>query len=177
MKLAPRERAAVAVAAVALALFAGYVAYVRPALERSETLRRVIPASASELEEVEAKAREIAELGERLDTLRGRARGIDRDFGLMAHLEDLQRQSGVRQRVARFNSTDAPVNEEYIERVVEMRLERVSLPEIVGFLERVDRSDAPIRTSRLHIRRDTRREGALDATIEIRMLSPAGGTS
>ena len=177
MKLAPREKAAVAVAAAALVLFAGYVAYVRPALERTETLRRVLPAAASDLEDVKAKAREIAELGERLDTLRGRARGIDRDFGLMAHLEDLQRQSGVHQRVARFNSTEAPVNEEYIERVVEMRLERTTFPEIVGFLEKLDQSDAPIRTSRLHIRRDARRDGALDATIEIRMLSLAGGTS
>ena len=175
MAMTEREKAIVGVGAFAVAAFAAFVAFVRPALQDVETLRRVLPERRQTLAELEEKASELAALRESLVDIRQQTQRIDRDFGLMAYLESIQKEAGIEDHVGLVRPSTVPLNDQYDERVVDMRLEGVSLAEIVRFLEKIEAAEAPLQASEVTLRRQPGRQDTLNATVQIRMLALAEG--
>ena len=176
MAMTGREKALVSVGVLAVAAFVAFVLVVRPAMGRVETLRRVLPERAEELAEVEAKLRELAATREALAEVQRRTRrmdALDEDFGLMAFLESVQKESGLEDRVGSVRPSTEPLGDEYVERVVDIRLEGVSLEEVARFLEKIEAADEPLRASQVSLRRDARRRETLHAIIQIRMVALA----
>ena len=173
MRMNDREKKLVGAGVAVVVLFVGYQWAVRPAAGRIRTLKRVLAEKERERAEVLAKAAEYMALQRELTDLRRGAMKANKNFGLMAYLERLQIESGVAKNVTHVKPTTAAVNENYIERIVDLRLAKVRLAQVVAFLQRVESSEVALRVSSLRIRKDPRAADLLDVQMQIRLLALA----
>jgi len=174
MALNPREKRVVIGGSAALALLIAFQAVLRPALDRIETLKRVVPVKQAELTRLRSGVAEYAALRGEVKRLRGRIAGQRKDFGVLTFLEGVQKACGLADRVAYMKpATVASSDSAYVETRVEIKIENVSLRKLTLFLARIDSNEALVGVRSLHIR-TAAKESALDAVVRVTSLTPAG---
>lgn len=167
--LAPRERMLV-LGAVALT---GVVIV-------GVTLRSLHSAKVSMETRIEAKQRQLDEIGglrDRLRVLEDETRLVyvdeasrPADFSLFSFLEGIGSRAMPREKITAMNPSSRPVDDEFREESVEMRISGVGLPEIVDLLYRVQTGPVPLRVSRLSMRKRFNDPYAFDLTLSVAML-------
>ena len=167
IRLTRREkRFAVALAAV-IAAWLIFSFVIKPAAERSETLRRVIPEKQDELRQLRAKSNEYIFLRNSLAELRTKVASQDSSFELLAFLETLIGKSGLTTKVATMKQQVIPLEPDYSETIVEIKLENLTLSRLVDFLAKVESSDVLARTKNLHIKTNPSNKDLLDSVVRI----------
>ena len=139
----------------------------RPALARIETLNRIILQKQQELEKVRARSKEYIFLRDSLDNLRTKIASQQSTFELLPFLESLIEQCGLSKKVSSMKQHVLEINSDYSETIVEVRLENLSLGNLVDFLCQVESSQALAKTKSLYIRKDATNKDLLDSVIEI----------
>ncbi len=168
IRLTKRERflaVALVILVVGWALFAFAV---RPAIERTKTLRRVISDKQSELKQLRARSNEYISLRNHLDRVRTQAASQDKGFELLPFLESLIREQGLSKKVGTMKQQVLQVGAGHSETIVEIRLESLTLKQLVDFLQKVESSKALTRTKSLYIKKNLTNADLLDSVIEIR---------
>jgi hypothetical protein len=154
-----------------LLVFAGawslFAVGVSPALERIETLDRVMSEKQRELEEVRAISKEYIYLNNRLDNLHANADSRRDTFELLPSLESLIEECGLSKNVETMKRQVLPIDSNYSEIIVEVRLESMSIGRLVDFLGKIESSQARLRTKSLYIKRNIANKNLLDTVIEI----------
>ena len=168
IRLTRREKILAGGLVVFAAAWSVFAVGVRPALARVETLNRVIFQKQQELEKVRAKTKEYIFLRDSLDNLRTKIASQQRTFELLPFLESLIEECGLSKKVSSMNQHVLEIDSDYSETIVEIRLENLSLGNLVDFLCRVESSHALARTKSLYIRKDATNKDLLDSVIEIR---------
>ena len=171
MRLTKRER----FLAVGLTIFVGicsiYGFVVAPALERTETLGRLIPQKEDELRKIRDKSAEYVLLRDGFDRLRAKIASQDKGFELLPFLESLIAQHKLTDRVVTMKQSVRPAGQpepDYSETIVEMKMENLSLSQLIDLLCEVQSSQAVARIRTLHIKRNTTDPSLLDCEVEIR---------
>ena len=152
--------------AAALAI---YAVLVKPAVERVETLRRVVPEKQNALLELKAKSAEYSALRSQLDSLESLATDGDDGFSLLPYVESVTAGCQLRDRVASMQQRTNPISQVYSASTVSLELADISLRQLVEFLDRVG-SEQRARIVALAIQRDVQTSGLLDSSIEISSL-------
>ena len=167
IRLTKREK----MLAVALAVFAGgwglYALAVKPALERTRTLRRVISEKQDELVRLRAKSNEYISLRDNLDSVQTKMVSQEKGFELLPFLETMIREQGLSSKVAVMKQRVLQLGTDHSDTVVEVRLENLTLKQIIGFLRKVESSKVLARTKNLYIKKNLTNEEMLDSVIEI----------
>ena len=170
MRLTRREK----LLAVALVIFVAvcglFVFAVRPAIERAETLRRVIPERQSELEAFRAKASEYIALRDGLETLHTKIASQEKTFELLPFLESLIQECGLAKKVATMKQQVSQLEPHYCETIVEIELQNFTLRQLINFLWQVESSKVLARTKSLHIKKNLANTDLLDSLIEVHNL-------
>jgi hypothetical protein len=167
IRLTRREK----ILAVALAIFAGgwalFAIAVRPAIERTKTLRRVTSEKQDELEKLRTRSNEYISLQNNLDKIRTRIASQEKGFELLPFLESLVRKQGLAEKVATMKQQVLKVGSGHLETIVEIRLENLTLKQLVDFLRNVESSNVLVRTKSLYIKKNLTNTELLDSVVEI----------
>lgn len=167
--LAPRERRLVlgALAVTALVIVGLAVQGVRSA-------RRSIE---QRIETKQKQLEEIHQLRDRFLTLQTESEQVyvdeatrPPDFSLFSFLEGIGSRAMPREKITAMNPESRPIDEEFHEESVEMRISGVGLPELVDLLYRIQTGPVPLRVSRLTMRKRFNDPYTFDVTLSVSML-------
>lgn len=157
--------------AIALAILAGglvlFTFAVKPAIERTETLRRVISEKQDELQKLRAGSSEYIFLRNSLDNLRTKVASQEKGFELLPFLESLIREHGLAKKVATMKQQVLQLGPSHSETIVEVRLENLTLKQLVDFLRKVESSEVLARIKSLYIKKNLTNTDLLDSVVEI----------
>lgn len=92
------------------------------------------------------------------------------DFSLFSFLEGIGSRAMPREKITAMNPDTRPIDEEFREESVEMRISGVGLPELVDLLYRVQTGPVPLRVSRLTMRKRFNDPYTFDVTVSVSML-------
>ena len=166
IRLTHREKVLAVSSAVLVGVWAVFAVAVKPAITRMKTLGRIIPEKQSELAKVRAKSQEYISLRSSLDALRLKVASQEQGFELLPFLEALIVQCGLAEKAGMKPHT-VPLAADYRETIVEIKLEKLALAQLVNFLWKVESSPALIKARTLHIKKNPTNPDLLDSTIEI----------
>jgi hypothetical protein len=157
--------------AIALAIFVGglvlFTFAVKRAIERTETLNRVISEKQDELHKLHAGSSEYIFLRNGLDNLRTKVASQEKGFELLPFLESLIREHSLAKKVATMKQQVLQLGPSHSETIVEVRLENLTLKQLVDFLRKVESSQVLARTKSLYIKKNLTNPETLDSVVEI----------
>lgn len=143
---------------------------VRPALERIETLNRVIPEKQNELERLCTEANEYVALHDGFGELRTEIASQEKTFELLPFVELLIQECGLTKHVVTIDRQVSQLDTNYHETVVQIQMENLTLRQLFDFLLRIQSSRVWPRTKKLHIQRNLTNTDLLDSLVEIHNL-------
>lgn len=151
MRLSTREGVALLIGAAVVLGTGFWVGVWEPLQAHLALLDRRVAAKRTEY-------RQISELAGRFEGLRGRIAGIEddlrrnRDFSVLSHLEGLAKEARLQDRIVQMKPRAAETTRHYRENAVELRMEKVRLPDLVRYLDQVENAKALLRIKQLQIR-------------------------
>lgn len=177
-RLAPRERLLLGAAAVSLVVISLYSFVWDPLQSGHELLGRRIALREKELAEVHRQRDTYLRLMRELEANKASISEGDPDFNMLAHLQTAIAQVVSREHVQSMNPS-TKTRGDYQEQQVEIKLTRVSLPQLVDLLYRIEKGDHPLRFSRLQLKKRLNdvRNFDLTATVSLLGAAPAAAGS
>lgn len=167
IRLTQREKLLAGGIVISIAAWSLFTAGIKPALARIETLNRVIYEKQQELDKVRARSKEYIFLRNSFDNLRTKVSSQQKTFELLPFLDSLIGECGLEENVATMTQQVLPIDENYSETIVEVRLESLSLNQLVDFLLKIESSHVLARTKSLHIQSNAKSKNLLDSVVEI----------
>lgn len=170
MRLTRREYWLAAGLVAFIAAWAFYAIGVGPALERIETLNRVIPEMQNDLEKLRTKAGEYTTLNDSIEDLRTKIASQEETFELLPYAESLVQECGLTKNLVTMKQQTSQLETNCHETVVEVQMENLTLRQIFDFLQKIQSSKVLARTKTLYIKKNLKNADLLDSVIEIRNL-------
>jgi type II secretory pathway component PulM len=168
MRLMQREKLLLITVVTAAVLWMVFRLGIKPALARIQTLNRVIPERQRELTELRAKSKRYISLHDSLSDLRKHVASQDQTLELLPFLESLTQECGLTQNATAMDRNVLQLDQDYQETIVEIRLQNVTLRQLVDFLSEIEGSSLVLaKTKTLHIQRNRTNTDMLDSVIEI----------
>ena len=170
LKLGKRDKNALALMFFALAVFAALQFVLFPQAEKRETLERRIEAAAANLEEMEAlrdrlmaESAAASQAGESIVHAKG--------FSLFSFMEKVAGQAGVKNAIAYIKpSSTEKKGTPYKLVTVEMKLDAVTLSQLLLFLYQAENSAYNIHIGRIAVSKTSKPEGFITAVLQVETL-------
>jgi general secretion pathway protein M len=167
MKLAKRERYLVTIGACAVALFVLLQFLIFPFFEKRERFQKGVRAK-------EEALIEIVKLSSEYQTYKRGSQGIqeiiekrEKGFTLFSFLERAAGQAKVKAHIKYMKPSDSQGTGPYKESMVEMKLEGITLNQLVGYLYHIESPENAISIKRISIKENKRESGYLDAILQV----------
>ena len=170
MRLTNRELLVATSLVVVVTAWALFVLAVKPAIERLETLNRVIPEKLSDLERLRTEADEYVALRDSIGNLRAEMASQDQTFELLPFAESLVQECGLTENVLTMKQQALQLETNYHETIVEIELEKLTLGQLSDFLWKIKSSEVLANAKRLYIKKNSTDASLLDSTVEITNL-------
>ncbi len=167
IRLTRREKLSAAGLLIFTAAWSLFAVAVNPALDRINTLNRVISEKQQELEEVRAISKEYIYLNKSLGNMHPKVDSRQETFELLPFLESLIDECGLSKNFKTMKRQVLQIDLNYSEIVVEVKLESLSIGRLVDFLSKIESSKALVKTKSLYIKRNMANKNLLDSVIEI----------
>ncbi len=158
-----------------VACLAAYAFAVKPAMERIQTLNRVIPEKQRQLQQLRIKCAQYTSLTQQLEAIRDNvAAARQKDFSFPAFIESLVEQHHLREKLVKITRQDAPHDADHLATAVQVRLKGMTLQELVNLLAALKAAPVPAGIKTIHITTSPADVGLLDSTVEITHLKSIG---
>jgi len=165
LKLEPRERLLVRIAAVLLTIFLFYNLIVSPFLNYRESVAAEIADKQLELQSVRKLALAYGRLKTKLSSAERRTVAGGRDFSLFSVLEGpLSREVG-RERIVSITPTQRNVSGDLIQYSLDLKLAGVNLDQIVDALYGMKTLSVPITVTSLSIKKNPQNPHSFDVDL------------
>ncbi len=142
MRLAKREKLVVLGGAGLLVLLLVLQFGVRPTMERASTLQRVVAEKREVLTQLQAKRLEYERLQTEMGHLRTMVAQQQGNRRMLSSIENVRKACGLSENVLSMKPATAAIDDRYGEVTVEVRLESLTLAQLVSFLSQLDSVDA-----------------------------------
>ena len=168
MKLGRRENILVSLAACCIAVFVMFQFIIFPFFDRREVIGRGIDAKRDGL-------KEIVKLRSEYDSYKRGAEGIQRylrsrmkSFTLFSFLEQAAGKARVKDHIKYMKpSASSRSNGRFKESMVEMKLDKISLKQLVDYLYLIESPENVVRIRRISIKDNKSTPGYLDAVMQV----------
>ncbi len=151
MRLTHRERWLITAITSIVLVWASYVFGLRPAIERIETLKRVIPENERKLQDLKVKSKQYLSLSATLGKVKNNEAQAQKDFELAAFIESNCTSCGLAKKVVTMKQEVLPIDSKYSEIVAEIQLENITLQQLVEFLLKTESSNRLLWVKSLYI--------------------------
>ncbi|MBE0584908.1 MAG: type 4a pilus biogenesis protein PilO [Desulfofustis sp.] len=166
-RLARRERFFVSAGVLFVVCFLLFVGVVSPYLEAKKTLERSLLRKEQEVLDMAILQQEYRELKSRQSGVVEQLKSRSPQFSLFSYLEKQASEVKVKDRVTYMKPSSSDLDDGYMESAVEMKMEEVTLGQLVDFLTQVESVENVVVIKRIAIQKNKRTEDLLDAVISI----------
>ncbi len=167
--LAPRERMLTSVVGLVLAITVGYFGILLPLLDAGARIEQRVTTAEQQLGIVKRLRREFDDVNYRLTAVEQRIQSGPRG-NLRTTLENLAKQAFV--KVESMEPQASPADERYRETKVEVALKKVTLPQTVNYLHRIESTEQALSIKALRIRSRADQPELLDVTFTVSSFEP-----
>ena len=169
----PRHKKYLLVAGlIVVAAWTSFAFGIRPAIERIETLKRIIPEKQRILEDLRVSSMQYLAWRAELDDLKKQAASQEKDFELLTFLEAITSQLHLAKKVVIMKQEVLQLNSAYSEIIVETKLENLTFEQLIEFLLKIKSSKHLLWIKSLYAQKNTSNPDLLDTTIQISTLKP-----
>lgn len=169
-RLSPRERILVIAAFIFISCALVYGLVIDPLVSKQRDYQTRIVSKLDDLAEFRMLAAQFREMEFSLKDLEKKVAAGKSGSSLLSSMEADARKLGLADRIASMKPFTSELDSGMVQTSVEMRIEKVNLRELVGFLETVEKSGTMVRTGRLRIKSRFDDPELLDATILVSAL-------
>jgi general secretion pathway protein M len=167
MKLAKREKYLVSIAVCAIAVFLLFQFLIFPFFEERKRIQRGIRAK-------EAGLKEITRLGAEYRVHKKGFQGIDqilakrsKGFTLFSFLEKAAGETELKGHIKYMKPSSSVGTGPYKESMVEMKLDGITLNQLVGYLYLIESPENIINIKRISIKENRKESGYLDVILQV----------
>ena len=143
-------------------------AIVLPYMEARKTMTRSLSRNESELVDIELLRQEYLDLKSRQGDIEKRLAERTPGFSLFSFLEEQAAATKVKNRVTYMKPTANEIDEGFNESIVEMKMERVTLDQLVAFLVKIESEEKIVSIQRISIQENGQEDGLLDSVLSIK---------
>jgi len=151
VRLTQREKLAVGLGSSCLAVMAFWLGVWGPIQAHLTLQKRRVAAKQDEFDEVRDLAARFERLSTRIEGIEAHLRR-SRDFSILSYLESLAKRLQVQDRIVQMKPRPGESTRYYKENAVEIRMEKVRLPDLTRYLFQVENSPELLRVKQLQIR-------------------------
>ena len=167
-KLAKRERFILGFGVVFVTGFVLLQSLVLPYLEARETMIRSLNRNEKNFADIQLLRQEYLELKSKQVDIKKRLANRSSGFSLFSFIEERAAGTQVKDRVTYMKPSANVIEEGFNESIVEMKMERVTLDQLVSFLKEVESEEMIVSIQRISIQENSQDRGLLDTVIRIK---------
>jgi general secretion pathway protein M len=171
-RLSSRERTLVGLAGGALLVIGLYTMVWQPLEDGRALLARRIATKQRELIDMQNLRKDYLDLMTQYELRQNIIRKADARFSLFPHIEATVGQVVGRENIASMNPQNKEIAGVYREDSVEIKLNAVSLQQLVDLMYKVEKGAQPLRFTRLQIKKRLREPQKFDVVATVAMLKP-----
>lgn len=162
-----RDKMALAVAVVFVAVTTLWLGVYEPAVEKRSAMRKKIVTKTTEVEEARALARTISGLRGDMARFDTRLAGRPTGFSVITEMETLAQSSGARENIVSMTPQRPAELGGYKESGVELTMEKTTLPKLLRLLQAMRDSHGLIRVKRLTVKPQYKDPSLLDVSMTV----------
>jgi general secretion pathway protein M len=171
IQLNKREKIGIFVAVGVLCVFIFMQFVITPFIEKRDRLSKNIQIKTSDLEEMIRLKSEYDTLKKQSDLSKAQFAKRKRGFTLFSFLDKLAGQAKLKDRITYMKpSSSTQKNSPYKISTVEMKLQGVTLKQLVPYLHMVETSENMVKIKRLSISKAGKEVGFIDAVLQVETL-------
>jgi general secretion pathway protein M len=171
MQLAKREKYLIGLAVVVIAVAVLIQLIVLPFFDKRERLHDVVEARAKNLQEIVQLSQEYKALKEDSEMLTRRLASRPKNFTLFSFLEKAAGEAGVKNNIKYMKPSASTGKGEFKESLVEMKLEKITLKQLEGYLKRIESPGDIVSVKRISIQANKKETQYLDAILQVLTFS------
>jgi general secretion pathway protein M len=175
-RLSRRDRMALIVGLGALLLYAALEFIIFPLHEQNARLVKSIRSKEKALAEMQAMQGQYRKLATRGEDLRQQLTGRPANFTLFSFLEQKAAASQVKQNIAYMKPSQTLEEGALKQLLVEMKLQAISLQQLVSFLEQIESPENIVAVRRITIQENTQTAATLDVVMQVVSVERAAAT-
>lgn len=167
-RFSKREKVMLYLAAVVICLFIIVRLVAFPVFDKRAHLERVLDAKTATLADIRTLAAEYAALENRSAAALQRISRKEAGFTLFSFLDRMAGETNLKDRIAYMKpSTQTRKDSPYKISLVEMKLQTITLEQLVVYLHRIENDASAIQVRRISIIKTGKGKGQIDAVMEI----------
>lgn len=174
--LQPRERLFVGGAGAALVVVLFFMLVIDPLFKHSAELDRQIVTARRQLTELRTMQQDYRRQKSVVDSINSQLKK-QQNFAIFSRLEELASQTGIRNNILYMKPTVSTPSEVYNEESVEIKMEGVTLAQLVRYLHQVENSPQLLKIKRLETKPRFDNRQLLTATFRVSAFTLKEGTS
>jgi general secretion pathway protein M len=167
MKLAKRERYFMWAGAGCLVLFLTVQFVVFPFFDKKERLENQLKTKQKDLDEIVRLRAEYATYEKGSQGIQRALSSRKKGFTLFSFLEEAAGAAEVKEHIKYMKPSSTSSTGPYKESTVEMKLEGITLEQLVKYLHRIESPEDLVNIKRITISRNKKEEGYLDAILQV----------
>jgi len=167
MKLAKREKYAIAFATLFVVIFSVLQFLIFPFFEERERIKRGVKAKEIGLKEIEKMRAEYQDLQKSSQEIKQIIAKRKQGFTLFSYLERAASDTAVKDHIKYMKPSTSQGKGIYKEVMVEMKLEAITLNQLVSYLYGIESPEDLISIKRISIKENQREAGHLDAILQV----------
>jgi general secretion pathway protein M len=168
IKLNRREKIGVAAAAAAIVIFLILQILVFPLFEKNAQLTRTLATRHQELEQIQLLHAEYLKTAEKAEQAQRRLKKRKQGFTLFSFLETLAGQTGVKSHIAYMRPTTASQKDSpYRLSKVEMKLQDITMAQLLAYLYGIETSMDMIAIKRLSISKGEQKADLINTVFQV----------
>jgi general secretion pathway protein M len=171
IKLNKREKISVGVGAAAIIVFVLLQYLVFPLSEKNDRLTRMLATRHQELEQIRLLQAEYRQTAEKAEKAQRYIKLRQRGFTLFSFLETLAGQTGVKSHIAYMKPTSTSQKDSpYRLSTVEMKLQEITMPQLLSYLHGIETSRDMISIKRLSISKTEQKADLINTVFQVETL-------
>ena len=171
MRLSAREKTILGAGAAFLVALTFWLGVWEPVQDHLALLDRRVEAKRAEYRTVQDLAQRFGRLRSQIDEIEADLKR-SRNFSILSFLEGLARTQRVQDKIVQMKPRGGETTRYYRENGVEVRMEKVRLPELVQYLYQVENSPHLLRVKQLSIRPRFDDADLLDVRFQVAAYEP-----
>jgi general secretion pathway protein M len=175
-QLQPRERLFLGGGVAVLVLFLFFKVAIDPLFKHSADLDRQIVTARRQLAELRTMQQEYQRQKSVVDTINNQLKK-QQNFAIFSRLEEFAGQTGIRNKILYMKPTVSTPSEVYNEESVEIKMEGVTLDQLVRYLHQVENSPQLLKIKRLEIKPRFDNRQILTATFRVSAFTLKEGST
>jgi general secretion pathway protein M len=172
----PRERLFLGGAGAMLVLFLIFKLTIDPLFKHSADLDRQIVTARHQLAELRTMQQEYQRQKTVVDSINSQLKR-QQNFAIFSRLEEFAGQTGIRNKILYMKPTVSTPSEVYNEESVEVKMEGVTLEQLVRYLHQIENSPQLLKIKRLEIKPRVDNRQILTATFRVSAFTLKEGTT